>query len=139
MISNASARYEGTVKDGGGSMKPAHAEAIPFGLATRFEGKPGSNPEELIGAALAGCFSMALTANLGRAGFEPKSVHTDAAVELKKGDAGWTITSIALTTRANVPGVDAAKFQELATETKKTCPVSRALTGTEITLQANLE
>jgi osmotically inducible protein OsmC len=136
--SKASGKFEGSLKEGRGTMKPAHAPEIPFGVASRFEGAAGSNPEELIGAALAGCFSMALTANLGRAGFEPRSVETDASVELVKGDGGFEITSIALTTRAKVAEIDAAKFQEIAEQTKKTCPVSKALAGPRITLDASL-
>jgi lipoyl-dependent peroxiredoxin len=138
MISKASARYEGNIKTGRGTMKPAHGSEVAFGFGTRFEGVAGSNPEELIGAALAGCFSMALTGNLGRAGFEPQSIDTSANVELTKGETGFTITAIALITTGQVPGIDAAKFEEIAQQTKQTCPVSRALTGTKISLQAKL-
>ncbi len=137
--SKASAEWNSGLKTGQGSMKPAHADAAVFGRASRFEGGPGSNPEELIGAALAGCFSMALTASLEKAGFEPSSVRTEADVQLEKQEAGFTITTIALTTRAAVKGVDAAKFQTIADETKKGCPVSRALGGSvKITLSATL-
>jgi lipoyl-dependent peroxiredoxin len=139
MISKASGRYEGDIKKGRGSMKPAHGSEVPFGFGTRFEGVEGSNPEELIGAALAGCFSMALTGNLGRAGFEPQSIDTQANVELTKGETGFTITAIALVTTGKVPGIDAAKFEELAQQTKQTCPVSKALAGgPKISLQARL-
>jgi lipoyl-dependent peroxiredoxin len=138
MISKASAQWEGGLKGGRGSMKPAHAPEAQFSVGSRFEGQPNSNPEELIGAALAGCFSMALTASLERAGHAPKAVRTGADVKLEKQEAGWTITNIALTVQAEVAGIDAQKFQSIADETKRTCPVSRALTGTTITLQASL-
>jgi osmotically inducible protein OsmC len=119
-------------------MKPGHAPEAQFSVASRFEGQPSSNPEELIGAALAGCYSMALTASLERAGHQPKSVRTNAEVKLEKQEAGWTIVNIALTVNAEVPGADAQKFQSIAEETKKACPVSRALAGTTITLHASL-
>ncbi len=137
-ISKASARWEGGLKDGRGQMKPAHAAEIPFGVGTRFEGAAGSNPEELIGAALAGCFSMALAAALGRAGLTPTEISTSADVQLDKEPDGFRITQIVLTTRAAVPGADAAKFQSIAEETKKTCPVSKALAATSIALKATL-
>ena len=138
-ISKASGQWEGGLKGGKGSMKPAHAEAVTFSLGSRFEGQPASNPEEMIGAALAGCFSMALTAALERGGFTPNSVNTSADVKLDKQDGGFTITGIALTAEANADGIDDAKFQEIAEETKKTCPVSKALAGTTITLKASLK
>jgi osmotically inducible protein OsmC len=138
MISKASAEWTGGFKDGKGTMTPAHATAIGFTAGSRFEGQPASNPEEVVGAALAGCFSMALTVALGKAGHQPQSVRTSADVTLEKGDAGFSITGIALTTVATVPGVDAAQFQTIAEETKKGCPVSKALAGTTITLTASL-
>jgi len=138
MISKASAQWTGGFKDGQGTMTPAHAAPIGFTAGSRFEGQPASNPEEVVGAALAGCFSMALTVALGKAGFQPQSVKTSADVTLEKGDAGFAITGIALTTTATVAGVDAAQFQTIAEETKKGCPVSKALAGTAITLTASL-
>jgi len=138
-VSKATARWEGTLKEGRGSMKPAHGADVPFSLGTRFAGEQGSNPEEMIGAALAGCFSMALAANLGKAGLSPQSVNTSADVSLDKDGEGFTITNIRLSTKAKVPGLDAAKFQSIAEETKKTCPVSKALAGPRITLEASLE
>jgi osmotically inducible protein OsmC len=138
MISKASAEWTGGFKDGKGTMTPAHAAAIGFTAGSRFEGQPASNPEEVVGAALAGCFSMALTVGLERAGHKPQSVKTSADVTLEKGDAGFAITGIALTTTASVPGLDAAQFQTIAEETKKGCPVSKALAGTTITLTASL-
>ena len=136
--SKASAHWEGSLKDGRGSMKPAHGGEVAFTAGTRFEGQAGSNPEELIGAALAGCFSMALAGALGRAGMSPQSVNTDAAVQLEREPAGFRIVRIELTTTAKVPGADTTTFQKIAEETKKGCPVSKALTGTEITLKASL-
>lgn len=138
-ISKATGQWEGGLKTGKGSMKPAHGEAVGFSAGSRFEGQPASNPEEMVGAALAGCFSMALTVALERGGFSPKSVHTSADVKLEKQEAGFAITGIALTTEADVGGVDAAKFQSIAEETKKGCPVSKALAGTTITLTASLK
>ncbi len=137
-VSKASAEWTGGLKDGKGSMKPAHAGDVGFSLGSRFEGQPASNPEEMIGAALAGCYSMALTASLERNGLKPQSVRTSADVTLEKLADGFSITGIALTTQANVPGADAAKFQQIAEETKKTCPVSKALAATPITLSASL-
>jgi osmotically inducible protein OsmC len=138
-VSKATARWEGSLKEGRGSMKPAHGNDTAFSLGTRFAGEQGSNPEELIGAALAGCFSMALAANLGKAGLNPQSIDTSADVSLDKDGEGFTITNIRLTTKARVPNADAAKFQSIAEETKKTCPVSKALAGPKISLQATLE
>lgn len=137
-ISNGSAQWTGGLKDGKGVMKPAHAPEAAFTLASRFEGAPSSNPEELIGAALAGCFSMALTVSLETAGLKPHSVKTSAAVRLDRDGGGFSITGIDLTTEASVPGADAARFQQIAEETKKGCPVSKALAGTKIALTAKL-
>jgi osmotically inducible protein OsmC len=137
-ISKASARWEGSLKDGRGAMKPEHAGEAPFSLTSRFEGGKGSNPEELIGAALAGCFSMALSGALGKAGLTPTSIDTQAEVHLNKKGDGFEIGSIDLTTRAAVPDLDAAKFEAIAQETKRTCPVSKALAGTTINLKASL-
>ena len=137
-VSKASAQWTGGLKDGKGGMTPAHAGEIGFSLGSRFEGQPASNPEELIGAALAGCYSMALTAALERAGLKPQSVNTSADVTLEKLPDGFSITGIALTSTASVPGADAAQFQQIAEETKKGCPVSKALAATPITLKASL-
>jgi osmotically inducible protein OsmC len=100
---------------------------------------PGTNPEELIAAAHAGCFSMALSATLAKAGHSPKRVYTQAAVHFDKVGDGFSITSIDLKTEGEVPGIDAAKFQEMAEAAKKSCPVSKALSATPINLQATLE
>jgi len=110
-----------------------------YSFVSRFENGPGTNPEELIGAAHAGCFSMALSNNLDKAGYPPNSVETTATVHLEKTDAGQTITRIELVTRGDVPGIDSAEFVKQAEATKETCPVSRALAAvSEITLAATL-
>ena len=110
----------------------------PYSFKSRFEEGTGTNPEELIGAALAGCFSMALSANLEKAGHPGKSISTVANVKLETVDGGPKITTIELNTEAEVPGIDDATFQEQAEKTKVGCPVSKALTGTEIKLTAKL-
>jgi osmotically inducible protein OsmC len=137
-ISKASASWQGGLKDGKGTMKGAHAPEVAFSAGSRFEGQPGSNPEELIGAALAGCFSMALTVGLEKAGFAPKSVTTSADVKLERLETGFTITAIDLTTKAVVPGIDAARFEQVAEETKKGCPVSKVLAAAKINLAASV-
>ena len=119
-------------------MKGAHAPEAPFSAGSRFEGQPGSNPEELIGAALAGCYSMALTLGLEKAGLKPTRVDATTDVKLERLETGFTITSIDLVVKAVVPGADAAKFQEIALETKKGCPVSKVLAATTINLNASL-
>ena len=137
-ISKASAQWTGDLKRGQGSMKPEHAEAVPFTLGTRFEGQQGSNPEEMVGAALAGCFSMALAASLGREGLSPERIDTTAEVSLGKDDVGFTISKIELHTRVSVKGIDPIKFDHIARSTKESCPVSKALLGTTVTLEAQL-
>ncbi|RYZ42718.1 MAG: OsmC family peroxiredoxin [Myxococcaceae bacterium] len=137
-ISKGSAQWTGGLKDGKGSMKPGHASEVPFSLGTRFEGQQGSNPEELIGAALSGCFSMALSLGLEKAGLKPTSIKTNADVQLDKQGEGFAITTIALNTEVVVAGTDDATFQKIAEETKKGCPVSKALAGVNITLKAKL-
>ena len=109
-----------------------------YSFGSRFEENPGSNPEELIGAAHAGCFSMALSGGLGRAGFEPKKIETEARVHLEKGESGFRITRIELQTRAQVPGIPAEVFQEQVRGAKENCPVSKALAGVAIELDAQL-
>jgi lipoyl-dependent peroxiredoxin len=137
-ISKGSAHWEGGLKDGKGAMIPEHAPEAVFSLGSRFEGQRGSSPEELIGAALSGCFSMALTVGLETAGLHPKSIRSSASVHLDKDGPGFSITSIELTTEATVPGASNEQFQKIADETKKGCPVSKALAGTRITLKATL-
>jgi osmotically inducible protein OsmC len=109
-----------------------------YSFASRFENGDGTNPEELIAAAHAGCFSMALAGALSQAGHEPESVQTTAVVHLDKGDAGFSITRSDLTTEVKVDGLDDAEFQGYAEEAEKTCPVSRALGAIEIGLDAKL-
>ena len=138
-ISKASAQWDGSIKTGKGTMKPGHVADIPFSMASRFEGAPASNPEEMVGAALAGCFSMALSLGLEKAGATPRSIRTSADVKLDKDGEGFSITSIALTTAVEAAGLDDAKFQAIAEATKKACPVSKALAGVaSITLKASL-
>jgi osmotically inducible protein OsmC len=119
-------------------MKPAHGGEVAFSAGTRFQGEAGSNPEEMIGAALAGCFSMALSLGLERAGMTPQSIRTSAKVHLDKDGEGFSITRIELTTEARATGGDEAKFKGVAEETKRGCPVSKALRVGEITLDAKL-
>ncbi len=137
-ISNASATWTGDLKTGKGEMKPANGPAAPFSFKTRFEGEKGTNPEEMVGAALAGCFSMALSVGLAQAGATDVKINTEAKVTLDKVEGGFGITGIALTTRVGLKGIDAAKFAGIAEETKKNCPVSKALAATKITLDASL-
>lgn len=137
-ISKATAVWEGSLREGHGAMKPEHAPEAPFTVSSRFEGGRGSNPEELVGAALSGCFSMALAAALGKAGKSPRKIDTSASVHLEKKGDGWEIVNIELSTVADVAGLDAAEFATVAEETKKSCPVSKALAGTKITLSAKL-
>jgi lipoyl-dependent peroxiredoxin len=138
IISKASAQWTGGFKDGQGTMKPAHGSEVAFSVGSRFEGQPSSNPEELVGAALAGCFSMALTLGLEKAGAKPETVQTNADVRFERQGDGFAITAIELTTEARVPGLDATRFQQIAEDTKKGCPVSKALAGTTINLKATL-
>jgi len=138
-ISKASAQWDGTIKGGKGVMKPAHAAEVPFSFGSRFEAQPASNPEEMVGAALAGCFSMALSSSLEKAGAPPRSIRTSASVSLEKVGDGFAITAIELRTEVDVPGLDDEKFQAIAEATKKACPVSKALAGVgNIALKATL-
>lgn len=138
-LRRADAIWEGNLKDGKGRMKlGSGAFEGPYSFSSRFEEGLGTNPEELIGAALAGCFSMALAHGLAQAGYLPKRVSTNARVKIEKIEEGFKITSILLDTEADVPGIGEQAFMEKAEITKKTCPVSKALTGTEIILQAKL-
>lgn len=137
-IRHANARWEGTLTEGRGSMRFANYDG-PFTFASRFEEGEGTNPEELIGAAIAGCFSMALSADLGGAGYDPQSVTTKADVEVRPDPAGgFSITGITLTSEASVPGIDDAEFQKIAAGTKTGCPVSKALAAVPISLDAKL-
>ena len=138
--SKATAQWEGTLKTGKGTMKPAHASDVPFTVGTRFEGQPGSNPEEMIGAALAGCFSMALSLGLEQAGATPKAIRTSANVTVERKEDGFSITGIELTTEVEASGIDPNKFKEVAEATKKGCPVSKALAAVpSLKLNASLK
>jgi osmotically inducible protein OsmC len=138
--SHAQARWEGNLQSGNGIMKTGSgALEGAYSYGTRFEGESGTNPEELIGAALAGCFSMALSMLLDKAGHSPKDIQTRAEVTLEKVDDGFKITRIGLHTEADVPGIDASEFNRQATAAKDGCPVSKALTGTTIDLEAKLK
>jgi len=131
--------WEGTLKDGRGTMKlGSGAFEGPFSFLSRFESGKGTNPEELIGAAEAGCFSMALAANLEKAGHPAKRINTTATVKLEMVGGGPKITTIDVKTEAEVPGIDEAKFREQTEHTKKTCPVSVVLAGAQINLDAKL-
>ncbi|HEY3313160.1 MAG TPA: OsmC family protein [Anaerolineales bacterium] len=131
----SSAEWKGTLKDGAGTMKLASGYYEgPYTYASRFENAKGTNPEELIGAAHAGCYSMQLSSLLTKAGFTPTRIATTATVHLNEG----TINLIELNTEAQVPGLSPELFQEKALEAKKICPVSKVLAATEITLNAKL-
>lgn len=140
-VRSAEAVWRGTLQEGDGTMKMiSGAYEGQYSFSSRFEEGQGTNPEELIGAAHAGCYSMALSGELGRAGYDPKQVQTTAKVHLTKGDSGFRITRIHLETEAEVPGIDESTFQELAEGAKKGCPVSQALAAVdEITLDARLK
>jgi lipoyl-dependent peroxiredoxin len=138
-IRGASAVWEGSLKEGKGKVSlGSGAFEGPYSFASRFEEGKGTNPEELIGAAHAGCFSMALSAGLGRSGFTPKRIQTTAKVHLEKVGEAFRITRIELATEAEVPKIDAKAFQEQAEAAKKGCPVSAALAGVDISLNARL-
>lgn len=140
MKRNASAHWTGGLKDGKGTLTAPSGvlKNTPYSFHTRFEDQPGTNPEELIAAAHAGCFSMALSLQLANAGMTAESIDTTATVTLEKTDAGFSITAVHLDLRARIPGADEAKFQEAAASAKAGCPVSRVLNA-RITLDAKLE
>src|SRR5215203_1266459 len=138
-VRQAEAVWEGGLKDGKGRVKlGSGAFEGSYSFGTRFEEAPGTNPEELIGAAHAGCFSMAFSAGLGKAGIAPKRVHTTARVHIEKVGEGFKITRIQLAMEAEIPGIDEKTFREQAEAAKKGCPVSQALAGTQIELDAKL-
>ncbi|HEU4569776.1 MAG TPA: OsmC family protein [Gemmatimonadales bacterium] len=138
MDRKAEARWSGDLKSGTGSLKlGSGAFEGPYSFATRFESAPGTNPEELLGAAHAGCFTMALSLGLSTAGHPPKSLHTTATVHLEKQQAGFSVTGIHLALRGEVPGVSKEEFLRMAEETKKNCIISRAL-AVPMTLDAQL-
>ncbi|MBV8383128.1 MAG: OsmC family protein [Planctomycetaceae bacterium] len=140
MKTHGSAVWQGGIKDGKGaiSTRSGALKDYPYGFSSRFEGKPGTNPEELIGAAHAGCFTMALSLILGEAGLTAERMETRADVTLDKVDDGYAITAVHLTLKAKIPGADQTRFEELAAKAKAGCPVSKLLKA-EITLEATLE
>lgn len=138
-IRTADAEWKGDLKGGAGTIRSASGALDgKYSFSTRFEEGKGTNPEELIGAALAGCFSMAFANQLSQAGHVPESVRTTARVHLEKTDKGQTITHIELSTQAKVPGVDAKTFNEKAEAARTTCPISRALGAVQISVDAKL-
>lgn len=140
MKTNGSAVWQGGIKDGKGAISTHSGalEAYPYGFSSRFEGKPGTNPEELIGAAHAGCLPMALSLILGEAQLKAERMETRADVTLDKVADGYAITAVHLTLKAKIPGSDQAKFEELAGKAKAGCPVSKLLNA-KITMDATLE
>ena len=140
MQRTASAVWNGSLKDGKGTISTQSSvlSETPYSFITRFENGKGTNPEELIAAAHAGCFSMALSAQLGTMNYTPQRIHTTATLTLEKLDAGWTISKIHLDVSARIPGLSAAAFESAAASAKANCPVSRVLRA-EITMTASLE
>lgn len=134
------AHWEGDIKRGKGtiSTESGALDNQPYGFNTRFEGKPGTNPEELIGAAHSACFSMALSLMLGEAGFTPESIDTVADVSLDKVDGGFGITKVALQSKVKLPGIAKDEFDKIIQQAKASCPISKLL-STEITLDYQLE
>lgn len=140
MERTASAVWTGGLKDGKGTISTQSGvlSDTQYSFSTRFENGKGTNPEELIAAAHAGCFTMALSAQLGTMNFTPQSLRTTAALTLEKLEAGWTISKIHLDVRAQIPGISAAAFESAAASAKANCPVSRVLRA-DITMTASLE
>jgi len=140
MKRKASAVWQGGLKDGKGSISTESGvlKETPYSFSTRFENGIGTNPEELIAAAHAGCFSMAFSAELGRAGLVPESIRTTATITLEKTDAGFGVTESHLDMTAKIPGLDEAKFTAIANSAKAGCPISRLLNA-RISLDAKLE
>jgi osmotically inducible protein OsmC len=139
MQRKASARWQGTVKEGAGTIatQSGTLKDTPYSFTSRFGDAKGTNPEELVAAAHAGCFTMALSFMLNSAGFTADAIDTEAALTMDQANGAWTINSIHLTTRARVPKIEAAQFAEIAANAKANCPVSRVLNAT-ITLDARL-
>jgi len=139
MKRGASAVWRGGLKDGNGTMSSDSGafRNLGYSFTTRFESTPGTNPEELVAAAEAGCFSMAFSGELGKAGLNPESIETKATADFDKTDAGWAVKAIHLDVAAKVPGADAAKVQVAADAAKKGCPISRLLKA-EITMSLRI-
>lgn len=143
MIRKSTAVWKGTGKEGSGTLTSTSGvlSETPYSFAARFQsedGKAGTNPEELIAAAHAGCFSMALAVQLANAGFTPDELQTEALVKIEAVEGGFAVTGITLRLNARIPGIDEAKFQELAKGAKEGCPISKLLSAVPITLEANL-
>lgn len=140
MQRNASAHWTGGLKDGKGTLTAPSGilKNTPYSFATRFESQPGTNPEELVAAAHAGCFSMALSAQLGNAGMTAQAIDTTATVTLDKVEGGFAITTVHLQVRAKIPGADKTKFDQAAKNAKEGCPISKLLNA-KITMDAQLE
>ena len=140
MKRSASATWQGGLKEGKGTVSTESGvlTRTPYSFSTRFEGQPGTNPEELIAAAHAGCFSMALSAELGKAGMTPETIRTAAALTMERLETGWTVTLIHLDVTVKMPNADRAKFEAAANTAKAGCPISRLL-NTKITMDAKLE
>src|SRR5947208_14782916 len=139
MQRKASARWQGTVKEGAGTIatQSGTLKDTPYSFVARFGDGKGTNPEELVAAAHAGCFTMALSFMLNGAGFTADAIDTEAALTMDQVSGNWTVTAIHLTTRARVPGIDAAKFAEVAGNAKANCPISRVLNA-NISMDAKL-
>lgn len=139
MKKSASAHWEGDLKQGKGtiSTESGALKANPYGFNTRFEDAPGTNPEELVGAAHAGCFSMAFSMLLGEEGFTPDSIDTKATVTLDKQDGGFAVTAVQLEMTAKIPGISKEQFEEIANKAKAGCPISKLLKA-DISLEASL-
>ncbi|MAN13814.1 MAG: OsmC family peroxiredoxin [Dinoroseobacter sp.] len=137
---HGSANWKGGLKDGKGlvSTQSGHLSDQPYGFNTRFEGQGGTNPEELVGAAHASCFAMALSMILGEAGMTPENIDATSTVYLEEVDDGFAVTRVHLDVEAQIPGADAAKFLEAAETAKVNCPISKLLAGAEITMDAAL-
>ena len=140
MKRKASAVWRGGLKDGKGTISSESGvlKETQYSFSTRFENGLGTNPEELIAAAHAGCFSMAFSAELGKAGITPEAIHTTATITMDKTEAGWTVTESHLDVAAKIPGVDPAKFTAAANAAKAGCPISRLLKA-NVTMDAKLE
>ena len=136
-VREASATWHGSIEEGHGHMQFGDYEGS-YSVPSRFAEGEGTNPEELLGAAHAGCFSMALSSGMSAAGHPPNSVETAAQVHIDKLETGWTVTRVHLITTVNAEGLEAEAFQEFAEKAKLTCPISKALTGVEITMEASL-
>jgi osmotically inducible protein OsmC len=140
MNRKASAVWQGGLKDGRGTVSTESGvlSNAAYSFSTRFENEKGTNPEELVGAAHAGCFSMALSAQLAEVGLKPERIETGATVTLEKAGDGFAVTAVHLDVNANVPGADDGKFQEVAKKAKEGCPISKLL-NTKVTMQARLQ